>query len=292
MSNAIVTVGISASGKTTFAEGLCKKDRSWINVNRDDIRFSLTGACGWKEYKFNKSIENMVTELQKSTCALAYKQGKNVVLSDTNLNSKTRKMWDEYLTRLGFEIEYKDFPIDVQEAIKRDAQRANGVGYEVIHKQWQQWLGYIDFKRYVPDESLVEAIIVDADGTIASMEGIRKPYEWDKVHLDRRIDVVADMIDGFARLDYKIIVMSGRDGSCYDATKKWLTENLYWFDELHMRTAGDNRKDSIIKQELFWENVANKYNVKAVVDDRKQMIRAWTDLGLKVINVGNYYEEF
>ena len=62
--------------------------------------------------------------------------------------------------------------------------------------------------------------------------------------------------------------------------------------ELIMRAAGDMRKDSIVKAELFFEHIEPNYNVMMVIDDRPQVIRMWTDIGLDVINVGNYYEEF
>jgi predicted kinase len=295
MAKCVICVGISASGKSTFAESLCKKDKSWINVNRDDLRFTLTHTCGWKEYKFNKSIEDMVTELQKSTCALAYKQGKNVIISDTNLNSKTRKMWDEYLTRLGFEIEYKDFPIDIQEAIRRDLKRLNSVGYEVIHKQWGQWLDYIDHKKYEMKDGgrpLPSAIIFDIDGTLASMDGIRGPFEWDKVDQDTPVGVIVDMAFGFSGEGYDIVCLSGRDGSCEKLTQDWLINHVWCYDALFMRAPGDTRKDSIVKEELFWDCVAPRWNVHAILDDRPQVCRMWRDLGLKVIQVADPYKEF
>ncbi len=292
MSKAIITVGISGSGKTTHAEELCKKDKSYVNANRDDLRFTLTGTSGWSEYKFNRSIEGVVTELQKSICALAIKQGKNVVISDTNLNPKTREMWYTYLTKLGFEVEYKAFPVDIQVAIKRDQQRLNSVGYEVIHKQWQQWLDYIDFKRYIPNDNLPDAVIFDVDGTLADMEDVRGPFEWTKVGLDKRVDVIADMAEAYADKGYTIIVCSGRDGVCEQESRKWLDENVLGYEEFFIRTARDNRKDSIVKQEIFWDSIAPRYNIQAVVDDRPQVCRMWRDLGLKVIQVADPYKEF
>lgn len=271
MSKAIITVGVSASGKTTFAENLCRKDKSWINVNRDDLRFTLTTANGWSEYKFNKDVENMITELQKSMCAMAYSKGKNVIISDTNLNPKTRKMWEEYLTRLGMEIEYKDFPVDVQEAIRRDTHRKNSVGYEVIHKQWQQWLEYIDRKRYIPNENKPKAILFDIDGTLAEMND-RSPFEWDRVDQDSPVEVIVDMAHGYSQMGYDIICMSGRDGICEDKTRQWLNDKVHCYDALFMRAGGDNRKDSIIKEGLFWDRVAENWNVCAVVDDRPKYV--------------------
>lgn len=38
MKQMFITVGISGSGKSTFAKELCKTDKSFVRVNRDSLR--------------------------------------------------------------------------------------------------------------------------------------------------------------------------------------------------------------------------------------------------------------
>ena len=38
------------------------------------------------------------------------------------------------------------------------------------------------------------AIIVDVDGTLADMRGVRGPFEWDKVHLDKPHQDIIDLV--------------------------------------------------------------------------------------------------
>lgn len=52
------------------------------------------------------------------------------------------------------------------------------------------------------------------------------------------------------------------------------------------------RKDTIIKEELFWKPIADNYNVQFVLDDRLSVCRMWRDLGIKVLQVGNPHIEF
>nr|DAI89454.1 MAG TPA: polynucleotide kinase [Caudoviricetes sp.] len=56
-----------------------------------------------------------------------------------------------------------------------------------------------------------------------------------------------------------------------------------------MRKEGDNRADYIIKREL-WERISKDYYIKALIDDRSQVIRYARALGLKVFEVeyGNF----
>lgn len=287
---AIVTIGISASGKTTFAKEWAKKNNAIIS-NRDDLRFALTGAKDWSEYKFNKHTETLITAIQHDTIDIAAAAKKDIIIADTNLNKTYRDKLIEILTSVGYEVEIKTFPITLEEAWRRDSLRTNGVGHHVIYKQYQQWLEYIERRKYEPSTSKANAIIVDVDGTLASV-GNRKPYDWDKVGLDTVRPIVKQMVNAFS-FTHKIIVVSGRDSICRDATKTWLLTNDIAFNQLLMRSEGDMRKDTIIKEEIFWNNIAENYNVEAVFDDRPCVVRMWHDIGIKnVISVADQNVEF
>jgi len=149
------------------------------------------------------------------------------------------------------------------------------------------------------------AIIVDVDGTLADMRGVRGPFEWDKVHLDRPhqdvIELVKDLAgvdkysdtfldDGLIEAKYQIIITTGRDGVCEEATRKWLKDNGVHFDDFYIRKAGDFRKDNIIKSEIYMDHIRPKYDVKFVIDDRDQVVEMWRSLGLRVLQVapGNF----
>lgn len=296
----ILCVGISSSGKSTFAIEMQQK--GWMRLERDIIRRQMFHFKQWNEYKFNKTNEQRVTEYADALLYSFAKEGFNVVCSDTNLNPKYREALIAKLESYGYEVEIKDFPISYEEAIKRDTYREYSVGQKVIYQQWQQWLEYIKFKKYKPSGRWPDAVIFDVDGTLAIMEGRRGPFEWEKVGLDGPRQAVFEILDGYARVGYEIVFLSGRDSACRTETTKWLNKWLYRLCEnditaseqnLFMRKEGDMRKDSIIKQELFWEHVAPKWDVQIVVDDRPTVYRLWLDMGIEnVIMVGNAYKEF
>ena len=289
---ATLTVGIPGSGKTTWSEEYCRKNNA-VNINRDDIRFSISGTRNWSQYKFKGETENMVTAIQTSIAKEAVDKRKEIVISDTNLSQKTREYWERFFKKVGYAIEYKTFHISLEEAWKRDSVRENGVGRDVLQRMHKNYLKWVERKTYVPDVSLPEAIIVDVDGTVADMEGIRTPFEWEKVHLDKPRDIIISMVQGLRGSGKKVIFLSGRDGVCKEATAKWLTENVGHYDEFFIRTAGDMRKDTVIKEELFWKEIAHKYNVVAAIDDRPCVVRLWHEIGIKnVIAVADQNIEF
>lgn len=141
--------------------------------------------------------------------------------------------------------------------------------------------------------ALPDCVICDIDGTLAIM-GDRSPFEWEKVGVDTLNEPVAILLEMVRDYGYKqryandIIILSGRDGSCRPETEKWLAENGVYHHHLYMRKPKDNRKDAIVKRELYEEHILGKYNVSFVLDDRDQVVALWRkDLGLPCFQV-NY----
>lgn len=295
-----ITVGISASGKSTWADKKVQEDASKgitvVNINRDTIRFNdVLPGSDWSTYKFTKAREQAVSEiaLQQFNDAVAAEY--DIIISDTNLNEVYRNAWVERGEENGYQVEIVDFPITLEEAWKRDAARVNGVGHNTIYQQYKQWEEYKGVKKYAPDESKPKAIIVDVDGTIAN-KCDRSPFEWDKVGCDTpRLEII-NMIRAFARsYGATPIFLSGRDSVCRDITQGWINCHAYMDkdQELYMRAQDDTRKDTIVKEELFWEHVEPIYNVIAAFDDRPVIIRLWHKLGIpNVICVSDPYIEF
>lgn len=144
---AYVTVGVSGSGKSTWARAKAL-ETGCIITNRDDLRFSLTGATGWHEYKFSNKVEEMVNKLQTATMNIAYLAERDIIVADTNLNSKVRKALIKQLEFWGFEVEIVEFPISFQEAHRRNLCRGNlMIKYEVLEKQWENWIKYNEEKQ-------------------------------------------------------------------------------------------------------------------------------------------------
>lgn len=140
---AIITIGISASGKTTWATEFVENNRGWMIISRDDIRAELMGGkLIWA--KWNWRYEDEVTKVQRRRFLEARNNGFNIIVADTNL---TRiEALESYLRNLGFEIERKEFPISLEEAIERDSKRELSVSEKVIRMQYEKWLLYLESK--------------------------------------------------------------------------------------------------------------------------------------------------
>lgn len=289
---AVITVGCSGSGKSTYAEGLTKK--GWVEINRDYHRF-CNKERNWNTYKFTRQNEERVTAKWNKKLERTIEQKNNIVTSDTSLNKERALELKSRLEDAGYSVDFKVIDVEFEELLKRDHQRAGGVGYEVLMKQFiqfkQNWCGVEPYKE---QEGLPYIYICDIDGTIAE-KGDRSPFDYTKVSTDIPITSVVRLIDG-AHMESEVLFLSGREdtGECYNDTKNWLSKHIGVENpQLFMREEGDHRKDYEVKVDMFDKYIRGKYNVRAVIDDRKQVIEScWNVLGVKTINVGNSWERF
>jgi len=277
----IICKGLPGSGKTTFAREYCEKNTDWVRINRDDIR-RMRG-----KYWLPKD-EDFITDMERMCVATALNNGKNVVIDGTNLNTKFLNQMKHFILNVNADADIieKTFDTSPEECIKRDAKRGEAsVGADVI---WDMYYKYIaPPQKYDENKNLRHAIIVDIDGTLAINNSGRSPYDWSRVNEDDVYTPIRNIVNWACDVRY-IIVFSGRDSSCRELTEKWLTDNRINYNVLFMRATGDNRKDSIVKKELFEQHVRGQYYVDLVIDDRDQVVRMWRkELGLTCLQV-NY----
>lgn len=273
MKKLILTIGLPASGKSTWAEEQLQLDIGTYVCTKDDLRI-----------EFPDFKEKEIVKLRDKITIEAFKAGKTTVIwADTNLNPVHENRARELASANGYEVEIKSFlNVTPEECIKRDLKREKGrVGSQVI---WDMYWKYIATPEMKQDSNLPKAIICDIDGTLAHMDG-RSPFAWDKVDEDYVDESIKNMINMYAENGYSVILFSGRDSKAFTKTLDWLTKNEISFSGLFLRPENDVRDDRIIKKEMFDREVKDKYFVEIVLDDRPKVVRMWKSLGLKVLNV-------
>lgn len=299
MKKQIVTLfcGCSASGKSTRVKEL--RDAGWkfVELNRDEWRFKLftEGEPSWSKYKFSKEREQAVTDKLNELFDNAVNNLMPIIVSNTNLNKKDHEYWKQKAEKAGYDFEVVYFEATLTELLKRDKKRGGlSVGQDVIFDQWQKWLEITNARKYVPNEFKPKAIILDIDGTVALTNG-RSHYDYSDVVLTDipRLNVLT-MVDAYAStMGADIICVSGREDKCKEYTQSWLDTYYVENTELFMRKTGDDRCDTIVKEEIFWNEIEPYYNVIAAFDDRPRVIRKWKDIGIPlVVSVQKDYKEF
>jgi len=309
----ILTVGIPASGKSTWAKDEVRKNPEGVTrINRDDLRTMMSN------YHFSDSNEKLVVSAKVFMIRQALLYGRDIIIDETNLN---RRNFDDVCKlakdmNIDCMVMEKPFFIELDEAIARDAKREGSgkVGEEVVRKFWKK-SGGAQHKHYKPrveiiqrqteqsisaskpefNASLPMALVCDLDGTLSLFNAkrndgsvdvryenahVRTPYDASKCDEDLLNEQVAAVIESLNKEGYHIIFCSGRE-DCYRApTETFLKKHLSLSYDLYMRKTGDLRKDSVIKEEIYQTHIAPFYNVFLVLDDRTSVVNFWRSKGL------------
>jgi predicted kinase len=293
MTRLLITRGLPASGKTTFAQ---KLQPQVVRVNRDDLRRMLHGQRLYTQW-----AEGQVTHVQRASVEALLRAHASVIVDDTNLRQKAVREWAELAAKFGASFEVHDFTeVPVEECIRRDTERPAGdrVGAGVIQRMHDRYLKGknlplpVPFVEpggpgvvYEPDPELPAVVLVDIDGTVALMRD-RSPFDWGRVGNDAPNPAVIAAVRAMHAAGNAIVFCSGRDEVCRAETEAWL--DLYVkvpYEGLFMRPAGDSRKDAIVKREIFDREIRDRWRVVGVFDDRQQVVRMWRALGLTVFQV-------
>lgn len=144
-----------------------------------------------------------------------------------------------------------------------------------------------------------QAVIFDRDGTLASVAHVaptdKSNSSWAAYNAALRFDAPVPIVAGLLRAIRPGIVRimtSGRAEGDHPGDRRrrfamvdWLVKHRLPIDVLLMREGGDQRRDSIVKAEMFDRLIEPFYDVRFVVDDRPQVVDTWRGLGLHVLQV-------
>jgi predicted kinase len=277
MKRVLILVGLPASGKSTFANNLLLAEPGcWVRSNKDSLR-AMAHASHW-----SKGNEKFILKLRDQIILMAMADGKNIIVDDTNFGKHIDHIKELVKGQGIVEVNDSFLQVPLEECIRRDALRPQPVGKGVIMQMYRKYVQVL-IPPPVYNPSVADAIIVDMDGTLSLLNG-RSPYDASTCDQDPPHQPVLDTVLLWQQ-SVKIIILSGRTDDCRGQTEKWLAQYGVQPAGIFMRATGDQRKDAIIKQEIFDREIRNQYNVKFVLDDRQQVVDMWRNLGLTVFQV-------
>ena len=296
----LILVGAPGSGKSTFARYFLRTEDNWVRVNRDDFRLMQFGDTLMSPF-----YEERITKMVEASVITLLKNHTNVIIDATNSSLRTLEDMVRTYTEYA-DISFKVFDLSVEELVKRCDKRYEQTGKFIpksaIEKhvtQLQYTKEKFDFKPIprtvkeatltytAQDSTLPKAVICDLDGTLSLLNG-RDPYDASSADEDLLNVPVARVLQMAKAQGYKVILLSGREQLYKEPTERFLSKHQIAYDLLLMRTTNDYRKDNIIKKELFQQEIAGKYFIEFLLDDRNQVVDMWRkDLQLPCFQV-NY----
>lgn len=181
MQKIILTVGISGSGKSTWAEKEAL-EKGYALVSRDNIRKDVFGTNGRDYYEADdlKNREEIVSTIQDTLIRSLLDVGKSIIVDNTHLKAKYIDAYYKYRTPIQFQL----FMPDLNECLRRDSEREKQVGEDVIRRQYQQYNSL--FKTIsIPNTEPREYAIADTHyhhrnicaGTTQWSSGVTRPFK-------------------------------------------------------------------------------------------------------------------
>lgn len=286
----IVLQGCPCSGKTTWAKEYLK-DHEAVYVNRDSIRCELNGG------KYTLKKEDEVNAIESCRVIEGLDKGSDVIVDATNLNPKTIKKWQRLADLKGAEIDFKEFYVPIEEAIKRSkARKAEGGLYiskavmtNFYKKYYPERLKEeLTDKRKIlkPDFTLHPAVICDLDGTLALHQG-RDPFDWASIPEDAIDPRLEHILKDYCCQGVAIIFVTGRPERARAATEKWLFDHELYSYKLYMRADNDFSHGDDYKRKVYNEHIKGDYNVYCVFEDSNKCVKMWRAEGLLTCQVEN-----
>jgi len=294
----VVTKGLSFSGKSTWAKEKIAElgAENVVHVEKDQIRKEM----GADLVKGIRVKENKVIQKRNEMIMDALKKGKHIINSDTNLSDRANHIenmkalvYPKYRDEYTFIVEdFTHVPFEeILERVKKTDRIEGSEFWEKVVKDQRN--KFMETPYMEQDENLEKIILSDSDGCINNVVN-RSPYDGSNLHNDTPNEIVVDYLRMMKERGFKIVIMSGLEDKYQENRENWYKAHGVPYDELYMRKAGDSRKDSIIKRELFDEHIRDKYYVFCLIEDRMQMREMYTNMGLshKMFSIGNCFKEF
>lgn len=289
--------GLPGSGKSTWAQQEATETGS-IVVSRDQIRKDLFNQAG----RLTHEQEQVVSNVEEQLVATYLKAGKQVIIDSMHLRPKYIRKWYKFSN----DVTIQEMPVlSIEDLITRDANRGDKtVGEQVLRDLYKRFtkngkllsapappekpLTYT-YERVQNTPTKTHTVIVDLDGTLAYHDGTnyRGNHDYHLVGNDYYNLDILKLVRLLEADGNKIVFVSGRPDSCRHETEHWLTFGGFFAGsyDLHMRATGDNRRDDVVKYEIFKDHIEPDHYIKYVLDDRNRVVNMWRALGFRTLQV-------
>lgn len=134
MPKLILTIGISGSGKTEWADDYISHNPNTVDIGRDVFRFD--------EDNLYRPGESEVTFRQLVAFVNSVRDGRDIIVTDTNLSHVTRYKWFLRALQYDLKLEYVIFNTHFNQLFS-DSRAIMELPDHVLHKQYPKFAEFL-----------------------------------------------------------------------------------------------------------------------------------------------------
>ena len=141
----------------------------------------------------------------------------------------------------------------------------------------------------------MQAIVVDMDGTLCDVDGIRHYVMGDRpdfrsFHEASRFCPTRPEVESEVRRandeGIAVVIVTARDERYERATRDFLARHRIPHQALYMRPWGDRRRDTVVKTEILGRLIDDGFQPVRAIEDRRDIAEVWAAHGIEVMFVG------
>lgn len=145
------------------------------------------------------------------------------------------------------------------------------------------------------------AVIVDVDGTLADVSGVRhyvlddpRRKNFEHFHAASSfvppMPLVAETVRALAACGFAIVVLTSRKERWRHRTRAWLNKWDIPFEALGMRADRDERRDDEVKRDLYEMMRRRGYDPVLAIDDNPVVVALWQSLSVPTVVVPGWID--
>ena len=141
MKNITLTIGLSGSGKSTYAKEQVSKNKNIVLINRDLIRETIAGNLdGYYERSDLSKLEDIVSHIEDELFIMYCGYDYSMIVHNCHLKQKYIKRWMELAKYYKYNVYFKIFNVDAQVCKERVMER------DFAGRTTPQLVDYIDIQ--------------------------------------------------------------------------------------------------------------------------------------------------
>lgn len=279
--------GLPGSGKSTAALELQKLyPEEVLRINNDDISRLMLGASYLSK---TTDAHSLLSNLRRTMLieGLQRPSVRLIIIDNTNLVPETVSEVEALAVAFGAEFIVEDefLKVSVEECIKRDAQRAEPVGKDVIlrmHKKAKTLTPWTSFRPALKSKSnkkLPVCFIIDLDPILRWLRDASLS-DWMRIYKEKLPSPVIELAKAVKSSGAEVVGVTSLSEKHFAEASVWANVHVFPGIKLFMKEYDNDGRSAMSKYIAYEKHIKPHYNVAGVIGEKSELVHVWKNIAL------------